>query len=368
MSTPALDALRSAYASDEFIEPAGRPVIGYVGRDTPVELLTAAGAEPLRLRAPHGLDTARADELLGNGVDPAIRGILAGILAGSYGELAALVVSSDCDASQRLFYVLRELKRRGVAPDVAPVWLIDILHSRSASVAAYNETRLAEAIAFLDGAGTHVVTPDRLAGAIGRHAAVRSLLRDVLQLRRETPARLSGADALAVIGASTRLPLDEAERMLHALLDEAPGLAPLSGIRVYMSGSAHDSSEVYQAIESRGAVVVGEDHEWGEIAADHDASGSRLDDLAVFYRDNGPSSQRASIAARAAYAASGARRAQADVVVTYAREKDDAPLWDASTVVSAMALPSYRLTEQAYRRIDDDAIAGLSRLVAEVGS
>ena len=361
MSTSALDALRSAYASDALVEPAGLPVIGYVGRDTPVELLTAAGTVALRLRAPHDLDTAHADELLGDGVDPAIRGILAGILAGSFGDLRAIVVSSDCDASQRLFYILRELKRRGVDPELPPVWLVDLLHTASAPVAAYNETRLREAGCFLEGIGTPASTPDRLAAAIDRHAVVRSLLREVLTLRREVPSRLSGVDALAVISATTRLPLPESERMLRALLDEAPALPPRGGTRVYLSGSGHDSPEVYQAIESQGGIVVGEDHEWGEIIAEHDAAEPGLAGLSRFYRDNGPSSQRAAIAARADYAAAGARRAKADVVITYAREKDDAPLWDAATVVATIGLPAVQLTEQAYRASDVEAIAELAR-------
>lgn len=89
----------------------GRPVVGYVGADTPVELITAAGALPVRLTGRPGRDTRRARAYLDGAVDPHTVNLLAGLLAPEGLALDLLVLTHDCDASVQLFHTLRELRR-----------------------------------------------------------------------------------------------------------------------------------------------------------------------------------------------------------------------------------------------------------------
>jgi hypothetical protein len=115
---------------------AGRPVVGYVGADVPVELVTAAGALPVRLAGNPARDRSLADRYL----DPASRSILAGLLAGEQ-ELDLLLVSNDCEGSLRLFYAIREMRRLGREPGLPRTHLVDVLHLPHRTTMRYNRVR-----------------------------------------------------------------------------------------------------------------------------------------------------------------------------------------------------------------------------------
>ena len=354
-STAALERLLEAYAGDGPLDRPGEPVIGYVGQDAPEELITAVGARALRLRGSPRWDTRQADSYLGTGLDPAARALLAGLLDQRFGPLLGVVVSSDCDASQRLFYVMREIHRVEPATTLPPVHLIDILHLPRQSTLDYNAVRIRQLQEVLEAWTGTRVTPQRLADAVAAHNAERGQYRRIAQLRRSTPPRLSGEEALSVLGGKGRLPLPELTSLLAAVA-EGQGLPERPGRRVFLTGSSHDSPDVYRAIESRGVVVVGEDHEWGELMVGDDVAEPTVEALALRYRDNGPTAPRASIQERGAHTAAAVARTGAELLLSYARERDDAPAWDLSHQVGAVDIPAASLAGQVHGAVDADAL------------
>ena len=85
----------------------------------------------------------------------------------------------------------------------------------------------------------------------------RRLLEVVADLRRASPPRLRGSDALAVAGAAEALPAAEANRLLKELLAEARDPLPGPARRVYVTGS-EPTTTLYRDLEARGLHVVGE--------------------------------------------------------------------------------------------------------------
>lgn len=307
-------------------ETGSRPVLGYVGQDVPVELFTAAGAWPVRLAGRPDHDTARGDAYLGRGLDQVARSILTRLLDGEYGRLDGLVVSRDCEASLRLFYALRELSRVDPQPGLPEVYLFDLLHLPYRSTTRYNQVRLAqlrERVAQWTGVE---LDDERIADAIADHDENRLLLREIRALR--SASRLSGRDALAVYGAGTVLPVRRHNTLLRALLDEQAELSSQVGTRVFLTGSSHDSPEVYDELERRGMVVVGEDHDWGDLLCLRQVGAPTVTALVERYQYNGPTAQRASIEDRAATTTELAAACGAELAVAYFRENDDAPPWD----------------------------------------
>lgn len=368
--TPALGLLLEAYGDrtsaasrwrrDVAVGEAGSEVrvVGYVGADTPVELLTAAGVLPLRLAGDPEAPSDLGDLYLGKGVDPMARSTLSRLLAGVYGDLDRVVVSRDCEASLRLFYALRELRRVEPGSGVPEAYLVDILHLPHRTTTRYDLARVSQ---FRDRLGAWTgrrISDADLAGAVAAHDEQRRLLTEAAALRRSVPARLTGSEFLAVVGAGTAMPVAEHAALLRRLLAEADALPARTGQRVFLTGSGHDTTHVYEAVEAAGYVVVGEDHDWGDLLFERTVGAPTLDGLVERYQYNGPAAPRASIAERAAHTAMAAGRCSAEVLVGWVRRGDDAPLWDFAAQRRMAGLPAVLLEGQEYGRIDIDALAG----------
>lgn len=361
--TTAADALAeiTAAAGRDAVHDDATFVFGTVGQDVPVELIRAAGATSVRLRGNPEWDTSEADHYLGRGLDPATRSLLAGILTRAFGRLDAIVVSSDCDASQRLYYVLREMRRVDPDTSIPPVYLVDVLHLPRESSARYTLVRLRQFVEVL--AGWTGSRPDEAAieRAVAEQDRTRALQREVMTLRGMLPPRISGCHALAIFAAADRMPRSRYDECLAAIAHGAEQLEPLKGRRIFLTGSNHDHDGVYRAIEATGAIIVGEDHDHGELLAERDvrsadAPADVLDALARRYQHNGPTAQRASIGARAAHTAAGIRRTSAELLLSYVRVMDEAPLWDFAAQRREAAVPAGVLVRQPYGAVDPAAL------------
>lgn len=364
----ALQELSSAYADRSATAARWRssehPVIGYVGADVPVELLTAAATVPLRLAGDPTADRTLGDRYLGTGLDPVARSVLSGLLAGAY-PIDCLVVSRDCEASLRLFYAVRELRRVEPALALPETWLVDILHLPHRTTTAYNTVRIAQLRDHLGDWTGRRVDDGVLAAAIEAHDEQRALLAELARLRHARPAAMSGTQFLAVVGAGTAMPVADHIKLLRALLGEAgaTGLAG-PGRRAFLTGSSHDTASVYRAIEEHDVTIVGEDHDWGELLFTRRtgplsagaAAGTLVEALAERYQYNGPSAARSTVRARAAHAAERSRECGAELLICYARRHDEAPSWDFSRQAEACELPTIVLQRQSYGEVDSQRL------------
>jgi hypothetical protein len=105
------------------------------------------------------------------------------------------------------------------------------------------------------------------------------------------------------------------------------------------------------ALEADGALVVGEDHDWG-IAGGYDVQTDDIDGLALALRDRGPAAPSGSMARRAANTAAAAADCAADHVVAYVRRGDEAPSWDYPAQrarLTGAGIGSTLLAQQGYR-------------------
>jgi benzoyl-CoA reductase/2-hydroxyglutaryl-CoA dehydratase subunit BcrC/BadD/HgdB len=358
----ALAADRTAVAREW--SATGRPVAGYVGADVPVEVLTAGGFLPVRLAGDPDSPPVAGDRYLGRGLDPVARSVLTRLLDGAYGRLDALVVSHDCEASLRLFYAVRELHRTEPGIGLPPVHLVDVLHLPHRTTTRYVLAKVRQLRAQVERWTGRPVTDADLAAAVTAHDRVRSLLGRVAALRRSRPAHLTGTQALTVVAATTALPPDRAAGLLEALLAEADALPEATGTRVFLTGSSHDHPGVYTALEGAGLLVVGEDHDWGDllhhglVALPPDPALLELA-LAERYQHNGPTAAAASIRDRAARTAVAARACGAEALLSYVRVHDDAPRWDFPAQREATGLPAALVERQGYGRMDLDALVAL---------
>lgn len=345
----------------------GGAVVGYVGVDVPRELISAAGMLPTRFVPDPSTDLAWGDRILGAGVDELARRQLARLVAHGPGPYDHLVISRDRESSLRLFTALRHWGRVEPGADLPSLYFLDFWHLSYRTTAAYNRTRVRELAAVLESWSGGALDPASVAAAIAEANENRQLLARVRALRRARPPRLTGTEMLAVVGAGMLLPTGEHNRLLRRLLADPGALPTHGGVRVFVTGSDQDGPGVYRAIERAGAVVVGEDHDWGDRCYDglvtEDAEPYSA--LVERYHTGSAAGRRYEAAQRAAYTVSEAVAAGADVVVCWLREHDDAVAWDVPEQrrrLSARGIPLAVFERQPYAVPDEPGLA--ARLAA----
>jgi benzoyl-CoA reductase/2-hydroxyglutaryl-CoA dehydratase subunit BcrC/BadD/HgdB len=330
---------------------AGSRVVGCVGAGVPRELVAAAGLLPFRLRG-QGPPSVLAEDILGPGVDPPVRRILAGLLA----EVPAVdfvVVGGDSDSNVRLFTSLRVLALDRALPEP---FFLDLLHLPAPTSARYGLDRLLELRAELERWSGSPFSDDSIRDAAGEADESRRLLAALSKLRRASPPKLSGADSLAVIGAGAALPAAAYNELLAALLAET--IEPLENPRqrIFLTGSAHSSPEVYEALESDGSVVVGEDHSWGEPLSGLAALGAGHPVAALATRYLGDRGFPAERVAREASAAG------ADIVISWIRAGEGALAWELPALRAALAPTGIPLRVFEHRGLEAPRGADLAAL------
>ena len=410
-------ALRSACEHPEVAaagwRAAGGRVVGLLGWSAPRELVTAAGLLPVRLSperlarlgpepgsgdasrasgtrepesigwaagggpasgtrepgsvgwaagvgGPAGLDAAAA---FGRELTPATAAFAAALLSGALDWVDFLVIGHDREDYTRLFYLLRELRRGGAAPGLVPVAFFDLLRLPSRTSARYNRQRAAELAAVIAGWAGRPVTPAGLRGAVEAAGEIARSFGGIQELRSRPRPPITGTDALVAAIASRVLPAAELLPLLDAVLAAAPPDAvppdagspgaPAPRARVFLAGSAIDDPTAYEALESLGLAIVGEDHEWGDDGSEYPlATRDPLDGIVARYQFAHGSAARAGLRDRVEAAAGRVRAAGADGVLYLLGPGDEAAGWELPALrdrLGAIPLVPVRLRDHAQR-------------------
>jgi benzoyl-CoA reductase/2-hydroxyglutaryl-CoA dehydratase subunit BcrC/BadD/HgdB len=344
----------------------GAKVIGFVGADVPRELIVAAGAVPVRLHSRAGYSSKEALDLLGGAIDPVAHSILGQVLSGELDSLTGIVFSRDSSASLQQFYVLRQLAER--RPSMPPVHLVDILHLPRESTFAYDRAEVARLAAVLVRWTGHAINADSLRAAMRDYEGLRADLAEAQGLRRA--GRISGSSGLNLFAAAESLHPANASALVKRVVREASQTPRAGGPRIFYSGSSQDNGSLYAALESFGAHVVGEDHDWGELLLTVEPgpiteSGMEelCDQLARAYHRNGPAAPTSAMKDRARWTAGQASRCESDVVLCYTRAFDDAPAWDyplQRQLLDEAGIPSVLLDRQPPDASPDELRRALS--------
>lgn len=303
-------------------------ILAHVGADIPRELVAAAGFLPVRLAA----DATVAPGEAVAGQSPRTRALLAQIASGAF---AGVAIAHGCVEDAQLFSVLRELSRVGRL-NGPPVAHLDILHGAEPAIRAYDRARLDGFKAWLEALSGKVITAEVLRAEIARANAQRRRLTQALALRAEPVPRLSGVQALDLIRTLSRSAPEEGDRLIEAAL---AGARPVAGRRVLVTGSAHETSALYAAIEAAGFVIVGEDHDWGDawVGAMLDEGRDPFAALAARWETPPLSTPTGSSRVRAQVLAARAVALDVEAVLHIRLPGDEASPWDVAETRKALA-------------------------------
>lgn len=305
--------------ADPLATLGGGDGVGYVGADVPVEVLLATGRPFGHLAWRTDAATPWADQWLESSFPMWIRSILEQWHAGAFDALRDVVFTRADDASQRLFYYVCELQRRGKLRGPVPrIFDLALVH-RESSLA--HSARAVTRLAIELGADA-----DNLAAGLGQSNMIRAQLD-----------RLQGAR-------SGHGPWHENVTRAALWTDPGPWLAslapppPADRPRVLLAGSFPPDARLHQAVEEGGASVVAETHGFrldrlGEPLLAGDEGPARAIARHVRERSVGPRAFHDS----AQWIVQQARAHRAGSVVLWCTREDESLAWQLPAQCAALA-------------------------------
>jgi benzoyl-CoA reductase/2-hydroxyglutaryl-CoA dehydratase subunit BcrC/BadD/HgdB len=346
----------------------GGRVVGYLCDNVPQELILAAGFLPYRLSG----DPHQGHAAVERWVQPFAAPFSAGtrgldfidsmldmVLAGRYDFLDYLIVPHTRKAIQAMYRELVLATQQQAELTLPELWYLDRAYTPFYAAEVFNREQLLAFKGQLETWSGQSISPEALSAAVAMVDDNRRLARQVLSWRTADSPRLSGVEALAVLGPSHWMPPGEHSALLRRLLDEPPPPRPVLP-RLFMGGSPLDHPQVYELIESCGATIVDEDHCWGSRCADArvDSTLEPFETLAKRYHCTSACSIEFPLDAVIQGTVARAARAGVDGAIFFVYGGDGVHVWDTPDELLAMqrqGIPTLHLSRQPYWIADSDA-------------
>ena len=232
----------------------GGKIIGCLYNQVPDELITAAGMLALRPRAVGARGDDLADGRFTQVNCSLVRTFYDSAARGTFDFLDGIVAANSCDHVRKLYENWHDV--------------IGLPYGHLICFPKCRGEERSEELArrfgafkkdFEDHFGV-TVTDDDLAAAIDLHDAIREKQAELATLRAADAPALTGTQFMTIMIAGTCMPRDEYLRALDALVAEcrqAPGEDGVR-VRVVVYGGELDDPAFMEAIESQGALVVGD--------------------------------------------------------------------------------------------------------------
>jgi len=240
--------LRAKELKDE-----GKKVIGYICSFVPLEIITAAGCIPFRVRGNIHEPITKGDTLLETIVCPYYRSCFDLSVKQKYDFLSGVVIPHGCDSMVRSYsawsYSL-------------PYSYFHFVNIPTLCVESSFEFFSAELNTFrksLEKFAGKAITDDDLGEAIRIHNENRDKVRALYEFRKGDPPLISGTGLTMVLTVGSSLPIREANTLFDQVLAEVGrrGKSTIKkGPRIFIDGACLDNIELIELVEELGGNVV----------------------------------------------------------------------------------------------------------------
>jgi benzoyl-CoA reductase/2-hydroxyglutaryl-CoA dehydratase subunit BcrC/BadD/HgdB len=190
------------------------------------------------------------------------------LLTGKYDFLDYLVIPHARDQIWRLWTQLHFVAELDPQIKLPEIYYYDNLHTTFYTSSVYNRDRAIEFKKQLEKWSGKKITDKKLKIAIAETNENKKLLKEIAVLRAADPPRISGLEALQIIGTSMLMTKEGHNQLLKDYLKDAGSFPAKNGVRLFVESSPLDNLQFYEIIESCGAVVVAEDNCWGNRHSD----------------------------------------------------------------------------------------------------
>lgn len=343
----------------------GGKVVGYFCDSVPEEMILAAGLFPIRLSGnPEGDTTLARKHVIPRFTarEGFVHSMLNMLLTGEYDFLDYLIIPHSRDSIHRLYQLLAMIKTAKSEFKIPELFFLDTLHTTFFSSGAYERDRMMELKTKLEEWSGKTIADNELIQAIEITNENKRLLKKMAVLRASDSPRISGTEALKIIGSSMVMMKKEHNSLLKSFLENEAGALPLKkGKRIFLSGSPLDHTQVYDIIESENAIVVGEDHCWGNRLSDVpvDTKVDPLEAIIDRYHFKYPCPRMFPMDRRVECCVRAVENARAEQVVFFIYRHDNAEAWEVPSKAKVLAdkgIPSIVLKNQPYLISDPEKL------------
>ena len=331
----------------------GQHGIGFVGPDIPVEVLLAANRPFGHLPWHADGKTPWANQWLESSFPFWARSILERWHQGDFDSLDVVVFSRADDASQRLYYYIAELRRRGKLGGPAPE-IFDISYIPRDSGLAHSEKAIAGLMRRLE------VATDRLHGGLARANRLRQQIAIIAEMR---------SDAGPIYERLGRAVLWSDATSWIEDIELAP--AERDRPRILLTGSMPPDERIHQAVEDVGCSVVAEIH---SLAASRFGRGivpaEEAPVRSIALRIRGSSVAPRAFVDRAQLLLDETKTNAADAVLIWLTREDEALAWTLPAQVRALKMAGIPVLAMPVSKwnLDDGAAERITAFLSMVAA
>jgi bzd-type benzoyl-CoA reductase N subunit len=259
------------------LKKQGKKVIGYICAFVPLEMLSAAGVVPVRIKGNVREPITRADAEMETIVCPLIRSCFDLALKGKYEFLDGLVVPHSCDSVTRTYDIWKSNLKLPFCH------FLNVPHSTSEPSLKFFRAMLELFRNSLEKFTGKEISDRDLVRAIKLHNRNRALMRQLYELRKSDPPLISGVEMTRVLVAAMSLPVDESNSLLESIIREVKARnkpTAKKSARIMVIGAQVDDTALMEIIEENDASVVIDDLcigtkiYWPDVAVNDDPLGS----------------------------------------------------------------------------------------------
>jgi benzoyl-CoA reductase subunit C len=338
----------------------GGKVVMYWCSNVPEEIIHAAGMLPVRITGNPLLPTSVGDLYMEESYCTLVRAIFDQILRGTFNKSEAIVIPHACDAVIRGAKYLWTVKALDGIEFPEMYW-VEMPHDKNLLGYEFYVERLRGFRTSMEKLSGRQISDDDLNRSIDVYNRNRAVLQKAVAFRRSHPPRISGTEALTIIGAGMFMPKEEHTSLLERLLEEVEGFPAKDSPRLFLSGSGLDNTDVMELIESCGTVVVGDDMCTGDRCCENLVE-ERLDPieaLAHRYLRKAPCPRMMPLADKVEDFRRRIEECQPDGVIFYLLRWCDSLMWDYVALRDELAkfdIPHYYLDMQEYRLTNPESL------------
>jgi benzoyl-CoA reductase subunit C len=238
------------------LRAGGKKIIGYLTSLGPVEIMTAAGVVPFRLKGNVSEAITKGDAYMETIVCPFVRNVFDSALKGKYDFLDGLVLPHQCDSIDRTTDVW------SANLQLPYFHFLNVPHVTDNPSVEFMKEILRIMIGTLEKFTGRKIMDEALAQAVKSHNENRRLMRELYALRKMDQPLISGAEMMKVLVAAMSLPVEESSALIESVTKEVKqrnvGVAG-NKKRIMLIGDQIDDIAIVDAVEGTGALLVMDD-------------------------------------------------------------------------------------------------------------
>ena len=237
------------------LKAAGKKIMGYPCVYVPLEMLTAFDLVPYQTCGDMKEPVTEADRALPSSFCPIMRSCLDCALKNKNDFLDGMVTVHSCDPQEKTARVWESYT------NYSYFHFIDMPITVRPEALEYFKSQLGDFTKTLETFTGRKLSQDKLKSAIKSHNQQRALVRELYELTKPSPPRISGTEITQVIKALTSLPVSEGNDLLAETINEVrnridgPEKKPA---RLLVWSSTLDDTDIMQVFEAKANVVMNE--------------------------------------------------------------------------------------------------------------